>query len=143
MKLLLCLLLVVSVSVQWEPDFESAKKIAREKNERILLNFSGSDWCGPCIAFRKDYLESEAFGQYAKDHLVLVNADFPRKSKNQLSPEMTKRNAALADVYNKQGNFPFTLVLDADGKVLKTWSGKPTQPLEEWIAELRKLEPSK
>lgn len=144
MKLLsLSLLFLFALPLQWEPDFENAKKTARERRELILLNFSGSDWCGPCIAFRKDYLESEAFSAYAQDHLVLVNADFPRKSKNQLSPEMTKRNGALAELYNKQGNFPFTLVLNAEGKVLKTWAGKPKESVDQWIGALKALEPSK
>ncbi len=133
------LLLIAILPIQWEPDFDTAKKMAKEKNELILLSFSGSDWCGPCILFRRDYLESQAFSDYAKDNIVLVNADFPRKSKNQLPAETVKRNNALAEVYNKQGDFPLTLILDANGKVLKAWSGKPRETPEEWIAEVKAL----
>ncbi len=138
MKLITMILLFV-IPVQWEADFENAKKTAREKHQLILLNFSGSDWCGPCIVTRKDYFENDAFGNMAKDNLVMVNADFPRKKKNMPSAEVTKRNEALAERYNKQGMFPFTLLLDADGKVLKTWSGKPEVSPEQWTAEIKAI----
>lgn len=139
MKLLTLLLLFIvpAQTIQWEPDFENAKKIAKEKHELILLNFSGSDWCGPCIVMRKDYLENDAFTNLSKDHLVLVNADFPRKKKNTGTPEQIKRNEALAEQYNKDGIFPLTLVLNSDGKVLKSWKGKPEVPVEKWIEELQ------
>jgi len=77
MKFLLLLLLVALTTTKWEPDFEKAKKIALNEHKFILLNFSGSDWCGPCIMLRKDYIDSEAFQNIVKDNLVLVNADFP------------------------------------------------------------------
>lgn len=138
MKFLTILLLFV-IPTQWEPDFENAKKIAKEKHELILLNFSGSDWCGPCIMLRKDYIDSDTFQDMAKSNLVLVNADFPRKKKNQLSADQVKRNEALAEKYNKTGQFPFTLLLDADGKVLKTWTGKPEVSVEEWTQEIQTI----
>ncbi|RYD97600.1 MAG: redoxin domain-containing protein [Sphingobacteriales bacterium] len=136
---LLVLLLFFTLTAQWEPDFENAKKIARENHELILLNFSGSDWCGPCIVLRKDYIESEVFQKMAKGNLILVNADFPRKKKNQISPQQVKRNEALAEKYNKEGNFPLTLLLDANGKVLKTWKGKPGVPVEKWAQEIKAI----
>lgn len=138
MKFLIALL-VLLIPIQWEPDFENAKKIAKEKHELILLNFSGSDWCGPCIMMRKEYLENDTFTSMANDNLVLVNADFPRKKKNQGTPESIKRNEALAEKYNKNGVFPFTLLLDGDGKVLKTWSGKPEVPVDKWVQEIKTI----
>lgn len=135
----IALLLLVLIPFQWETDFENAKKIAKEKNELILLNFSGSDWCGPCILLRKDYLESDAFQDMAKGNLVMVNADFPRKKKNQQSAEVIKRNEVLAEKYNKEGLFPYTLLLNADGKVLKTWTGKPEVSVEKWVKEIKAI----
>jgi thiol-disulfide isomerase/thioredoxin len=136
---LFVMMLFFMLPIQWEPSFENAKKIAKEKHELILLNFSGSDWCGPCILFRKEYLESEAFTQMASDNLVLVNADFPRKKKNIGSPEVVKQNDMLAETYNKNGSFPLTLLLNAEGKVLKSWQGKPEESLTEWIAEVKSI----
>lgn len=134
---LIALLFVFLLPIQWEPSFEIAKKVAKEKNELILLNFSGSDWCGPCIVLRKEYLESDIFTNYAKDHLVLVNADFPRKKKNLGNSDQIKRNENLAEVYNKNGIFPLTLLLNSDGKVLKTWQGKPDVSVEKWVQEVQ------
>src|SRR5450631_1481942 len=103
----------------WLTDFEQAKKTSQENHQFILLNFSGSDWCGPCIRLHKEVFESEAFMALASSHLVLVNADFPRLKKNQLSKELQQQNDKLADQYNAAGNFPSTLLLNADGKVIK------------------------
>ncbi len=110
---------------QWSGDFEKAKAEATQSNKYILLNFCGSDWCGPCIKLKKDIFESADFQQYAEKHLVLVRADFPRQKKNQLEAAQTAHNEALAEKYNPQGKFPFTLLLDANGKVLKEWEGYP------------------
>lgn len=139
MKVIALFFLLTMLPINWEPDFNKAKIIAKEKHELILLNFSGSDWCGPCILLRRDYLESEAFTNMANENLVLVNADFPRKKKNIGTVEQVKRNEDLAEQYNKEGSFPLTLLLDADGKVLKTWHGKPETTPEEWTAEIKAI----
>ena len=136
MKALILLILFI-IPIQWEPSFEHAKVLAKEKNEIILLNFSGSDWCVPCIGFRKEFLESEAFSNFASKNLVLVNADFPRRKKNAGASEDVKRNEALAEMYNPNGVFPLTLLLTADGKVVKTWEGKPKVSVEQWIEEIQ------
>lgn len=127
MKFLLMTLLgsLLLTTNSWETDFSKAKQIAQTDHKFIVLNFSGSDWCGPCIRLHKEIFGSDAFAQYAKDHLVLVNADFPRLKKNQLSKEQQSKNDQLADQYNKDGKFPLTLLLSSDGKVLKTWEGFP------------------
>ena len=135
----LAIVLFFILPIQWEPSFENAKKMAKEKHELVLLNFSGSDWCGPCIMLRKDYLENDAFTTMANDHLILVNADFPRKKKNLGSTEQIQRNEALAEQYNKNGVFPLTLLLNADGKVLKSWQGKPEGSVDQWVQEIQNI----
>jgi len=109
----------------WHYNMDEAKKIARQEHKYILLNFSGSDWCGPCIMMRKQILDDSAFLKMADTALVMVNADFPRKRKDQLSAQQQSMNNALADQYNAEGKFPLTLLLNADGKVLKSWDGYP------------------
>ena len=133
----LVVLLFFLIPIQWEPNFEQAKKLAKEKNELILLNFSGSDWCVPCIGLRKEFLESEVFAEFSSKNLILVNADFPRRKKNEVSSEQNKRNEALAEQYNKNGVFPLTLLLNSEGKVLKKWEGKPKVSVEKWIEEIQ------
>ena len=109
----------------WGLDMEQAKTEAKAEHKLILLYFSGSDWCGPCIKLKKDIYESEEFGAFANEHLVLVKADFPRQKKNQLDKKQTQHNEALAEKYNNKGKFPFSVLINADGKVLKEWDGYP------------------
>jgi thioredoxin-related protein len=137
MKLLVCLLAAsLLTTVTWQGDFNSATTQAAKEDKLILVNFSGSDWCIPCIRLRKEVLESPVFEDYAKDHLVLVRADFPRQKKNQLDAAQVKRNEALADKYNPDGVFPFTLLLDKNGRVLKKWEGFPNESAEKFVAEI-------
>ncbi len=140
MKLLFAFLIAcLFASVTWLGDFNEATSEAAKTHKLILINFSGSDWCGPCIRERKEILENDAFTDYAADHLVLVRADFPRQKKNQLSKEQTQRNEALADKYNPDGKFPYTLLVDEHGKVLKAWDGFPNEPADKFVAEINNI----
>jgi thioredoxin-related protein len=121
----------------WHYNMQEAKQIALKEHKHILLNFSGSDWCGPCILLRREVLDQPAFLQMADEELVLVNADFPRKKRDQLPEQQQQLNNALADQYNPQGKFPYTLLLDANGKVLKEWDGYPKIRPEAFIAEVK------
>jgi hypothetical protein len=121
----------------WHTNLAEAKELARKDHRHILLNFSGSDWCGPCILFRKEVLDQPPFLQFADTALVLVNADFPRKKKNQPSPEQQRLNDQMADQYNSKGQFPLTLLLTAEGKLLKRWEGNPGVSPEVFSAEVK------
>ena len=123
-------------SADWLGDFSAALSEATKTHKLILVNFSGSDWCGPCIRERKEILETATFEGYAAKHLILVRADFPRQKKNQLSKEQTKLNEALADKYNPEGKFPYTLLVDEHGKVVKTWDGFPNVSPEKFVSEI-------
>jgi thioredoxin-related protein len=122
---------------KWHLNFKEAKETAQKEHRHILLNFSGSDWCGPCILLRKEILDDPAFAAFADTTLVLVNADFPRMKKNQLSKEQQQQNDQLADKYNSQGKFPLTLLLDADGKVIKQWEGNPSVKAVEFSTQVK------
>jgi thioredoxin-related protein len=141
MKLLLAFFFVFTYSQPpvWLTDFSKAHQQSVQTSKRMLLNFSGSDWCGPCIRMKKEIFNSDAFSGYASEHLILVNADFPRLKKNQLNKEQTKQNEALADKYNMDGKFPFTILLDVDGKVLRAWDGYPDESAEAFVEEIKKL----
>ena len=138
---LLTIILAASLfsTITWLGDFNEATAEAAKTHKLILINFSGSDWCGPCIRERKEILENAAFTDYAADHLILVRADFPRQKKNQLSKEQTQRNEALADKYNPDGKFPYTLLVDEKGKVLKTWDGFPNEAPDKFVAEIEPI----
>src|SRR5271169_198607 len=139
MKVKLLLLLpvfLISIS-EWQNNLDEAEKIAKKEHKYILLNFSGSDWCGPCMRMKKEFFESDDFKKMADTELVLVNADFPRRKKNQLSADQQKLNDEMADKYNSQGKFPYTLLLNSGGTVLRTWDGLPEETPEVFIMEVR------
>jgi len=136
--LALCVALTASFA-QGQSILENARIISKEKNKLILLNFSGSDWCIPCIKMRKEIFGNENFKQMSDSLLILVNADFPRNKKNQLDINTRKQNEALADKYNPGGAFPYTLLMDTDGKVIKTWDGFPKEDAATFTGEIRMI----
>ncbi len=125
----------------WLLDFSEAHVNAKEQHKMILINFSGSDWCGPCIQMHKDVFEKDDFKGFADKNLVLLKADFPRLEKNKLTAEQLQRNNNLAVKYNPDGDFPLTLLLDENLKVLKIWSGNPGLLAKDFISEISGLQP--
>lgn len=120
----------------WLADFSQAKTEASQQHKLIVLNFSGSDWCGPCIKLKKDVFESSEFTAFSEANLILLRADFPRLKKNQLPKEQQDKNDALAEKYNPNGEFPLTVLLNQDGKVLREWKGYQGNK-EQFIAEIK------
>ena len=137
--LILAFCFIAMCFTTWEPNFDTAKKTAAAKHQLILLNFSGSDWCGPCIRMRKEIFNDSTFSAMADTSLVMVNADFPRNKKNQLDKLIKKQNEALADKYNPEGKFPFTLLIDANGKIVKTWDGLPDETVAEFTQDVKQI----
>lgn len=120
----------------WSGNFDETIKTAKYVHKPILINFSGSDWCGPCIRLREEIFESDVFKTYAAKNILLVRADFPRQKKNQLSATQLKLNEALAEKFNKDGKFPYTILVDENGKVLKIWEGYPNLTPKQFVAQL-------
>jgi thioredoxin-related protein len=139
MRKLLCVIAVVALCsfTNWHNNLDEAKQIAAKEHKYVLLNFSGSDWCGPCIRMHKEIFDDSFFQQFANSNLVMVNADFPRNKKNQLSKEQQALNDKMADEYNSQGAFPYTVLLDANGKVLKQWNGYPKENVASFIDDIK------
>jgi len=123
-------------STEWRTDFPKAKQDATQEHKFILLNFSGSDWCIPCIRMHEDVFEKTEFVDYAGSSLVLINADFPRLKKHKLTSELQHQNDDLASQYNPNGVFPLTVLLTADGKKIKTWEGN-TRNAQELVSEIK------
>lgn len=141
-KFLITSLLLVSMfgfSQEWNYNFEEAKSIAQSQDKNIIVVFSGSDWCAPCIKLEKNIWESEAFKKEANQSWVLVKANFPRKKANELSKEQTDHNRKLAEKYNLEGSFPLVVVLDKNGKVLGKMGFKNVSP-EAYITMIHTLE---
>ena len=133
-------LLITSLTYSqiWKTNFEEAKATATEQNKNILLVFSGSDWCGPCIKLDKNVWQSADFKTYADEKLVLLRADFPKKKGNALPEDIKNENLALAEKYNKDGFFPLVVVLDKTGKVIAK-KGYENQSATKYISELQAI----
>jgi len=120
----------------WLNDYKKAQQEARASNKFLLLDFTGSDWCGWCKKFDKEILSQSQFQDYARENLVLVELDFPR-TKPQ-SPELRRQNQELANQYQVQG-FPTIVVLNGDGQKLWQYDGYFPDGPAAFIAQLEKL----
>jgi thioredoxin-related protein len=120
----------------WLNDYRKAQEEAKAGNKILLLNFTGSDWCGWCIKFDRDVLSQPQFKEYARNNLVLVELDFPR-AKAQ-SPELRKQNQELASQYEVIG-FPKIVVLNSGGQKLWEYDGYFPGGPEAFIEQLEKL----
>ncbi len=120
----------------WMTDFAEAKQKAKAENKHILIDFSGSDWCGWCIKLDKEVFSQKEFKAYAKENLILVLADFPR-DKSKQSDEVQKQNAKMAEEFKVQG-FPTVFILGPDGKtVAKT--GYQAGGAEAYVEHIKEL----
>lgn len=116
------------MSQNWLTDFETAKSKAQQEEKTIILVFQGSDWCAPCIKLDKEIWNTEEFKNYAKDHFVMLQADFPKRKKNALSETQQKHNNQLAEKFNKNGYFPYVVILNSEGTILGSTGYKKTTP---------------
>jgi thioredoxin-related protein len=123
----------------WSTDYKKAQEEAKANHKLLLLNFTGSDWCGYCIQFDRVILSQPQFKDYASKNLVLVELDFPRRKPQ--SAEMKKQNEELAERYQVDG-FPTIIVLDGEGKTVWRYEGLYTGGIAAFLAELNKVRKS-
>lgn len=136
MLIAFCLFIGTLQAQVWQETFDDAIQKADEENKPIVLVFSGSDWCAPCIRLKRSILESDYFKKYAFANYILYNADFPRKKKNQLPLDKLNTNKSLAEKYNPRGYFPLVVVMDKQQVVLgKTGFSKKNSP-EDYVSAL-------
>lgn len=117
----------------WMTDFEAAKAKAEAEEKPMLVDFTGSDWCGWCIKLDKEVFSKAAFKDYASENLILVEIDFPRGK--QQSDEIKEQNQALAEKYGIRG-FPTILVMDSDGKEVERTGYRRGGP-EKYVEHLK------
>jgi len=123
-KTFISLLLVLgSFAVQaqeltWETDINKAIKVSNKTKKPMLLFFTGSDWCGWCIRLQKEVLKTPEFAKWAKENVVLVELDFPRRTPQ--SDAIKTQNNGLQQTFGIQG-FPTVWFATAIVK-----SGKPS-----------------
>ncbi len=106
----------------WKTDYDAALKQAATENKYVLVDFSGSDWCGWCIKLEKEVFSQKEFIDYAQANLICVLLDFPRGK--ELPKAQKDANQALLDKYQVQG-FPTVLILNPQGKLVKQTGYQP------------------
>jgi len=119
----------------WLTNLDEAQKTASAEKKLLLMDFTGSDWCGWCIMLDKEVFSKPEFKEYASKNLVLLELDFPRMKK--MPPEVTAQNEKLAMKFGIQG-FPTVVVFDSSGKPLGALGYQAGGP-QAFIAELEKL----
>lgn len=122
----------------WQTDYEQAIAQAKEEHKKIMLYFSGSDWCKPCIIWKKEVFDTETFQHFAIGKLVPVKLDFPRLKKNRLPGDQVKQNESLAAKYNHEGVFPMVVFIDPDGSVIEKSAYRAGSP-EEFVAYVESI----
>jgi len=103
-------------NIQWIKSYDLALENAKKENKPILLNFTGSDWCGWCIRLKKEVFDKKVFKQFASTNLVIVELDFPRNRKQ--AKKIIAQNQRLQRKYRVRG-FPSIILLDSNGKFIK------------------------
>ncbi len=144
MKYLSCLALAVLCAIAiparaaappgWTEDYAKAVEKAKTENKNVLLDFTGSDWCGYCIALNKEVFSTAKFKAWAKDHVVLVEVDFPHSK-----PQTQKVKAQNADLKSKYpaGGYPTIVIVDTAGNELAKKVGySPGSGPDAYIAAL-------
>ena len=124
-----------AAELSWMTDLPKAQAQAKQDKKLVMLDFTGSDWCGWCIKLNKEVFSTPEFADYAKKNLVLVEVDFPRAKKQ--SDEQKKANEGLQEKYKIEG-YPTIIVLNSEGKQVGQLGYMPGGP-KAFIAELDKL----
>lgn len=137
-KLSFVLIFVLSAArlisaAEWQTDYAKALAEAKAQNKRVLLDFTGSDWCGPCIQLKKKAFSRPEFESYAEKNLILVEIDYPQRKKQ--SAALVKQNENLSKQYGiDEKGFPTLVLLDPAGKIIREMSGYDGETAADIIA---------
>lgn len=133
------LVTTIVLGSDWQTDYQQALATAKVTRKCVLLDFTGSDWCGPCIEMNKVVFSKPVFLNYAKKNLVLVTIDYPKAKK--LSEKVVEQNERLMHQYGiDRSGYPTVILLDPDGKILgqlEGYSGERPADVIAWIEKLR------
>jgi len=128
-------LVVAHAGDGWMTDFKAALVEAKQQEKPILVDFTGSDWCGWCIRLDKEVFSKAAFLEFANDELILVEIDFPRGKKQ--SESIKAQNEQLLAKYGVLG-FPTILLLDSNGQTIGKTGYRPGGP-EAYVEHIKEI----
>lgn len=115
----------------WTTDIEEAVATAKKEKKSVLVEFTGSDWCPPCIMMRKNVFSKKDFVDAASKDFVLVEIDVPKKDK-----ELAARNQIVAEKYKIEG-FPTVILLDESGKEFTRFFASEYPDKDKFLAHIK------
>ena len=136
--LLTCLMTaqLMAADEQWGTDFAKAEAQAKKEKKPVLLDFTGSDWCPPCMKLKKDVFSSKEFLEFAKKNLILVELDFPQDKPQ--TPDLKRTNQELSEKFKIEG-YPTIIVLNSEGKEINRTVGYGGESAKDYVAKLEKV----
>lgn len=117
----------------WSTDLEKAFKDAKAQKKSVLVEFTGSDWCPPCIMMRKKVFSQKEFVSAASKDYILVELDFPNGDL-----ETKKKNQPYAEKYEIEG-FPTVILFNSEGKEFNRFFASQYPSTDEFLAHLKKV----
>jgi|TARA_B100000959_G_C14514297_1_gene432655 thiol-disulfide isomerase/thioredoxin len=118
----------------WGSDLDAAQARAKTSGKLVFIDFTGSDWCPPCMALHDNVLTQPEFLDYAAKNLELVEIDFPQNKPIDRAVELA--NKSLAEKYKVQ-SFPTLIVMDAAGKILHRDEGYGRKKAKAFTVDLK------
>lgn len=131
------LFVFLAFSQNGQTNYQKAAEQAKAEQKAMIIVFSGSDWCAPCIKLDRTVWQSDVFAK-ASENWIIYKADFPKKKQNQLGSELKAQNEKLAEKYNPNGIFPLVVMIQPSGKVLGQLSYEAISA-EAYIQKMKKI----
>ncbi len=122
---------VATAGAGWMTDIDSALAKAKKENKNVLIEFTGSDWCPPCIMMDKKVFSKTEFTDAAKKNFILVKIDIPNKDK-----ALKKKNGKVMKKYSVRG-VPTVLLFGSDGNEFHRFSAAQYPSIEQFLAHLK------
>jgi thioredoxin-related protein len=133
--LLIFLFPLIQLSPTWESNFDVAKQKSINESKIMLIHFVHKSRDAKNVKLEKETFETSEFAAYANNHLVLLKIDL---GVDQMSSEKQfSHNAIIRERYSSGAIAPFTIITDADGKVLKTWNHKQSLKSSDLISAIQ------
>ncbi len=114
----------------WSADLDKALEKAKAEKKHVLVEFTGSDWCPPCIAMRKNVFSKKEFVDAASKKYILVEIDLPNGDK-----ALKEKNKPLAEKYKIDG-FPTVILLTPEGKEFTRFYATKFPKTEDFLKHL-------
>ena len=114
----------------WSTDLAKAFEKAKAEKKCVLVEFTGSDWCPPCIAMRKNVFSKKEFITAATKKFILVELDFPKGDK-----DLAEKNQPLAEKYKIEG-FPTVILFTPEGKEFTRFFASQFPKTEDFLKHL-------